>query len=111
MGKKATFDYSIGQRVLVTAVTSMGYDSENNRLSFRTPLNTPQEYTVIGAVRRQLGKYKRESKPTYFDEDYTPAELMVTGTILLYQCRSSMLGKVIDVAPSDISVLEVVSNA
>lgn len=114
--KTIGFEYTIGDRVVIKAVTTMGYDEDNNRKPYKDEFTKPQRSIIVGAVRRRLGKYKKNSgRPSYtFSyfgeyEEYTPPELKVTGTILLYQCRCSMTSGIVDVAPEDISKEE--SNA
>ena len=106
----------IGDRVRVRRFTDMGYvsgDCTNPKaVSTRQPfkgneLTTPQFMTIVGAVRRQCGEYKPQCGREYFGEgEIEPACLIVTGTVMLYQVRKGMFGKIRDVAEEDMELID-----
>lgn len=100
-------NFRIGDEVLVMAITEMGYNQEKYRCPFRVEFQEPQLYIVVGAVRRRLGEYipQQRSHSYYSDEGPEPAELRVTGTVLLYRLRSGMFGKEINAAVDDVTVV------
>lgn len=108
-----TLKYKIGDTVRVKRFTTMGYqnDDYNNskvpslRKAFKNDeLPIPLFMTVIGAVRRQCGEYKPayQFNNDFGEHDYEPACLIVSKTVMLYQVRKGMFGKIRDVTEEDL---------
>jgi hypothetical protein len=79
----------IGQRVIVRAISTMGYDGHNNRVVNRNSI-VPVDAVITGQAVRYLGKYHRSHGGDGWGEDYTPAELAVSGSVTLWCVRMGL---------------------
>ena len=96
----------IGQVVEVSALTSLGYDHEGNRVASVEQLTTPIQMIVIGGINRPLGKYhKGSSYGTWDGEEFEPPYLEVTSKIKLVQLRSTFLSKPVEAQYPHIKIL------
>lgn len=80
----------IGQRVIVRAISTLGYAGDT-RIVDRCPI-VPVDAVVTGQVIRYLGTYHRARGGPYgIDiEDYSPAELHVSSSVELWCVRAGM---------------------
>src|SRR5437870_5162729 len=79
----------IGQRVIVWAVSTMGYDGDQ-RVVDRHSIVTV-DAVITGQTVRYLGRYQSaRGVGLYPDEDYAQAELHVTGSVELWCVRMGM---------------------
>ena len=128
MGMSNKFKYKIGDMVKVLRHAVMTYQAESGiegvpedewersvHSEFtkysRVPVKdevVPYEACVVGAVRRQLGVYRKGTAG--FDGEMYGAELKVTGTVMLYQVRKGMFGKIRDVFEEDLEPREFPGN-
>jgi hypothetical protein len=80
----------IGQRVIVRAISTLGYADEH-RVVNRNSI-VPADAAVTGRTMRYLGRYHRSTGGGY-DGDYNPAFLGVTGSVELWCVRFGMLNR------------------
>ena len=81
----------IGQRVIVTAVTTLEYEDVFRKL-FRHSI-VEMDAAVTGRTIRPLGKYHRSHGGDAWGDDFTPAELEVTGTAELWCVRFGLMNR------------------
>lgn len=98
----------IGDSVMVSALTEVDYDENDNRTTMR---RTCQPFTakVIGKRRKMLGSYFKGSSGSYFS-DYDPAFLKIKGSVLLWEVRHGMLNRPILVGDEDIELTNPVNT-
>ena len=96
---------SIGQKVVVKAITKFDYDEHNNRKTYKIRPKKPFEAFITGAVHRKLGKYDKGYAGSVgfgIDDGFEPPSLVVKSTLLVYTARKRLFGKEFDVQQEDI---------
>jgi hypothetical protein len=98
----------LGDEVIVSRVSCVEYDSDDHKRLTRTDAVTPFRCTVVGSVKRAIGKYMpgRDRFSFYGPDTDVPARLEVARYIRLYKCKTRLEGKSFLVHPDDIEVLE-----
>jgi len=95
-------DLSIGDSVLVWAISEMDYDDLGNRKVYREK-RRPFAAKVIGQRRKMLGSCVRGYSGGYFDEP-EPSYFQAKGSVLLWEVRHGMMNKPILVDDIDIEL-------
>lgn len=85
-------DFEIGQRVIVNAVATMGYDERDNRIVRRNSI-VPVDAVITGQATRYLGRYHGASHGNWANDEYSPAELAVSGSVTLWCVRMGTKNK------------------
>lgn len=93
-------DLKIGQSVMVSAVTSVGYGLTNERRAFRDKV--VMEAVITGRRIKYLGILKTFPGSSLFMEPSDPSELKVTGSLELWEVRTGMLNNPLLVADGDL---------
>ena len=92
---------NIGDTVLCSAVAEMQYDEHDQRFVHRQPCMLFGA-VVTGKVRKQLGTYHAGRPAGMFGDDYEPALLSHTKTVVLWEVRISWLNKPLLVQDEDL---------
>lgn len=100
-------DLTIGDKVLILAVSDVDYDEHGNRIVFKDDLPEPKEMMVVGVKRKGLGQYLKGSPGGYSGvddlNDPMAPELKVSKYVWFYECREKLTSKTVLVDAKDIS--------
>ena len=101
MGVKNPKDLAIGQRVLVNALSRVGYKDNGTRRVCMTRKVAPFEVFVVGVVRKHLGRYIGTT-----DEDGGVSYLKVERVIWLYAVRQRIDSPQLLVLAEDLEIVK-----
>lgn len=92
---------TIGDRVIVRAVSALGYANERDRVVFTQQAEKPFDAVIVGLAVKYLGTYRGSHWPDHSGE-HDPPHLKVTGSVTLWEVRNGMVNKPLLVRDEDL---------